>query len=100
MGGDLAIGHGESPAELGNQSDLVGPMARLVQVEELLSEICSLDCGTLNFGDGNMIYVSTPGMLRAHAKRQAGCLRGHARVGGRQRGTARVRPETRTGLAG
>ena len=67
MGGDLAIGHGESPTEFGNESDLVGPMTRLVHVEELLPDICSLDCGTLNFGDGNMIYVSTPDMLRAGA---------------------------------
>ncbi len=67
MGGDLAIGHGESPTEFGNESDLVGPMTRLAHVEELLPDICSLDCGTLNFGDGNMIYVSTPDMLRAGA---------------------------------
>ncbi|GMQ76867.1 MAG: 3-keto-5-aminohexanoate cleavage protein [Gammaproteobacteria bacterium] len=69
MGGDLAIGHGESPTEFGNDSDLVGPMTRLAHVEELLPDICSLDCGTLNFGDGNMIYVSTPQMLRAGAER-------------------------------
>ena len=69
MGGDLAIGHGESPTEFGNDSDLVGPMTRLAHVQELLPDICSLDCGTLNFGDGNMIYVSTPQMLRAAAKR-------------------------------
>ena len=68
MGGDLAIGQGESPMEFGNDSDLVGPMTRLVHVEELLPDICSLDCGTLNFSDGNMIYVSTPDMLRAAAK--------------------------------
>ena len=67
MGGDLAIGHGESPMDFGNDSDLVGPATRLAHVEELLPEICSLDCGTLNFGDGNMIYVSTPDMLRAGA---------------------------------
>jgi len=69
MGGDLAIGHGESPTEFGNDSDLVGPMTRLAHVQELLPDICSLDCGTLNFGDGNMIYVSTPQMLRAAARR-------------------------------
>ena len=68
MGGDLAVGHGESPTEFGNDSDLVGPMTRLVHVEELLPDICSLDCGTLNFGDGSMIYVSTPDMLRAAAR--------------------------------
>jgi uncharacterized protein (DUF849 family) len=69
MGGDLVIGPGESPTAFGNDSDLVGPMTRLAHVEELLPDICSLDCGTLNFGDGNMIYVSTPDMLRAGAKR-------------------------------
>jgi uncharacterized protein (DUF849 family) len=68
MGGDLAIGHGESPMDFGNNSDLVGPMTRLAHVDELLPDICSLDCGSLNFGDGNMIYVSTPEMLRAGAK--------------------------------
>jgi uncharacterized protein (DUF849 family) len=68
MGGDLAIGHGESPMEFGNESDLVGPTTRLVHVQELLPDICSLDCGTLNFGDGSMIYVSTPDMLRAGAR--------------------------------
>jgi uncharacterized protein (DUF849 family) len=69
MGGDLALGHAESPMDFGNDTDLVGPMTRLVHVEELLPDICSLDCGTLNFGDGNGIYVSTPDMLRAGAKR-------------------------------
>ena len=69
MGGGLAIGHGETPMEFGNDTDMVGPMARLVHVEELLPDICSLDCGTLNFSDGNSIYVSTPDMLRAGAKR-------------------------------
>ena len=69
MGGDVDIGRGESPMEFGNDTDLVGPITRLAHVEELLPEICSLDCGTLNFGDGNMIYVSTPEQLRAGAKR-------------------------------
>jgi uncharacterized protein (DUF849 family) len=47
----------------------VGPLTRLVHVEELLPDICTLDCGTLNFGDGDTIYVSTPTALRAGAKR-------------------------------
>ena len=60
MGGDL---------EIGPNTDLIGPMARLIHVEQLLPEICTLDCGTLNFGDGDTIYVSTPMALRAGAKR-------------------------------
>ena len=69
MGGDLHIGAGENPMEFGPNTDLVGPLTRLAHVEELLPEICTLDCGTLNFGDGDTIYVSTPAQLRAGAKR-------------------------------
>ena len=69
MGGDLEIGSGENPMEFGPNTDLVGPLTRLAHVEELLPEICTLDCGTLNFGDGDTIYVSTPAQLRAGAKR-------------------------------
>src|SRR6218665_1551574 len=69
MGGDLEIGAGEEPMRFGQGTDLVGGLTRLVHVEELLPEICTLDCGTLNFGDGDYIYVSTPAQLRAGAKR-------------------------------
>ncbi|MDY0882578.1 3-keto-5-aminohexanoate cleavage protein [Dongia soli] len=69
MGGDLEIGPGEDPMKFGKATDLVGGITRLAHVEELLPEICTLDCGTLNFGDGDYIYVSTPNQLRAGAKR-------------------------------
>jgi uncharacterized protein (DUF849 family) len=69
MGGDLEIGPGETPTQFGPGTDLVGPLTRLVHVEELLPDICTLDCGTLNFGDGDTIYVSTPAALRVGAKR-------------------------------
>ena len=69
MGGDLEIGGGENPLAFGPATDLVGPLERLVHVEELLPDICTLDCGTLNFGDGDTIYVSTPAALRSGAKR-------------------------------
>ena len=69
MGGDLFIGPDERPTEFGEDTDLVGALGRLPHVEELLPEICSLDCGSLNFGDGSMVYVSTPDMLRRGARR-------------------------------
>lgn len=69
MGGDLFIGPDENPTAFGPGTDLVGALDRLPHVEELLPEICSLDCGSLNFGDGSMLYVSTPDMLRRGAKR-------------------------------
>ncbi|MCB1813294.1 MAG: 3-keto-5-aminohexanoate cleavage protein [Candidatus Competibacteraceae bacterium] len=69
MGGDLEIGPGEQPMDFGRATDLVGPLTRLAHIEELLPEICTLDCGSLNFGDGNYTYISTPDMLRAGAQR-------------------------------
>ncbi|HEX4569559.1 MAG TPA: 3-keto-5-aminohexanoate cleavage protein [Dongiaceae bacterium] len=68
MGGDLEVDD-QDPRKAGPGTDLVNALERLVHVEELLPEICTLDCGTLNFGDGNMIFVSTPNQLRAGAKR-------------------------------
>lgn len=68
MGGDFEVLE-DQPTKAGPNTDMVGPIERLVHVEELLPEICSLDCGTLNFGDGNMIFVSTPSYLRKGAQR-------------------------------
>ena len=68
MGGDFELGE-QDPKIAGPNTDLVGPLERLVHIEELRPEICTLDCGTLNFGDGNLIYISTPTYLRAGAKR-------------------------------
>ena len=69
MGGDLVIGPDEAPTAFGQDTDLVGARDRLAHVEELLPEICSVDCGSLNFGDGSLVYVSTPDMLRRGAQR-------------------------------
>ena len=67
MGGDLYIGPDETPTAFGDDSDLVGAVDRLPHIDELLPEICSLDCGSYNFGDDNLVYVSTPDMLRRGA---------------------------------
>ena len=69
MGGDLFIGPDEMPTDFGAETDLVGAIDRLPHVEELLPEICSLDCGSYNFGEGSLVYVSTPDMLRRGARR-------------------------------
>jgi len=68
MGGDFEVGDPD-PIKHGTNTELVGALERLVHVEELRPEICTLDCGTLNFGDGNSIFVSTPTQLRQGAKR-------------------------------
>jgi uncharacterized protein (DUF849 family) len=68
MGGDLEIGDGEQPMAFGPGTDLVGPRERLAHVVALKPEICTLDCGSLNFGDGNSLVVQTPTQLRAQAR--------------------------------
>ena len=69
MGGDVEIGPGETPRRFVEaNTDLVGPVERLEHIAELRPEICTLDCGTLNFGDGNTIVVQTPAQLREQAR--------------------------------
>ncbi|MET9093452.1 3-keto-5-aminohexanoate cleavage protein [Streptomyces cyaneofuscatus] len=68
MGGDLVIDPAAPLKQLPG-TDLVGGLERLPHVEDLLPDICTLDCGSLNFGDGSNLYVSTPDMLRTGAKR-------------------------------
>jgi len=69
MGGDLLLGPDENPMDFAEGTDVVGGMERLKHIEELRPEICTLDCGSLNFGDNNLVYISSPEMLRLGAKR-------------------------------
>jgi len=66
MGGDW-VPSDEDPAMPGPGTDMIGPLERLAHVKGLLPEICSMDCGTMNFGNGNEIYISTPPYLRKMA---------------------------------
>ena len=66
MGGDW-ISSPDDPAMPGPGTDMIGPEERLAHVELCQPEICSLDCGTLNFSDTDMIYISTPPSLRKMA---------------------------------
>lgn len=70
MGGDLVIGSAEKPLPLNPvATDMVGAEERLVHVAELLPEICTIDCGTMNFAEGDYVMTNTPSTLRAMAKR-------------------------------
>ncbi|GAA4283475.1 3-keto-5-aminohexanoate cleavage protein [Brevibacterium daeguense] len=68
MGGDLVLDP-HNPTQMLPGTDLVSGLDRLPHVEELRPEICTLDCGSLNFGEGSLVYVSTPDMLREGAAR-------------------------------
>ena len=70
MGGDLTLGPTDRPLPPSQAgTDMAGAEERLVHVAELLPEICTLDCGTMNFGEGDYIMANTPAMLTDMAKR-------------------------------
>jgi uncharacterized protein (DUF849 family) len=71
MGGDLVLGGEEKPLPPnGEGTDMAGAAERLAHIEELRPEICTLDCGTMNFAaGGDYVMVNTPSMLRAMAAR-------------------------------
>jgi uncharacterized protein (DUF849 family) len=71
MGGDLVLGGEENPLPPDPAgTDMAGAEERLAHVAELLPEICTLDCGTMNFAaGGDYVMTNTPAMLRAMARR-------------------------------
>ena len=65
MGGDMVFGGVEYPLPLNEAgTDMVGASERMVHVRECLPEICTLDCGTMNFNLGDYVMTNTPAMLR------------------------------------
>ena len=70
MGGDLVLGGDENVLPLNlDGTDMVGATERLDHVTKLLPEICTLDCGTMNFASGgDYIMTNTPSVLRKMAK--------------------------------
>lgn len=65
MGGDLTLGPAEAPLPPVAGTDMVGAAERVAHVAQCLPEICTLDCGTMNFAEADYVMVNTPGMLRA-----------------------------------
>ena len=68
MGGDIVFGAAEMPLPLGQGTDLVGAKERIAHIAECLPEICTLDCGTMNFAEADYVMTNTPGMLQAMGK--------------------------------
>jgi uncharacterized protein (DUF849 family) len=71
MGGDLVLGDAEAPLPPNAAgTDLVGAVERLAHVEEILPEICTIDCGTMNWpGDDNFVVINSQGIVNAMARR-------------------------------
>lgn len=69
MGGDLVLGGVEQVLPLDAAgTDMAGATERLEHVARLRPEMCTLDCGTMNFSSGgDYIMANTPSVLRAMA---------------------------------
>lgn len=66
MGGDIVFGDVENPMDLNAAAtDMAGATERMAHITECLPEICTLDCGTLNFAEADYVMTNTPGMLVA-----------------------------------
>ena len=66
MGGDMVFGPSESPLPFRKQgTDMAGASERMAHVIQCLPEICTLDCGTMNFAEADYVMTNTPAMLRA-----------------------------------
>ena len=66
MGGDITIRVGRGPVA-GERygTDMAGATERVAHIAECRPEICTLDCGTMNFAEADYVMTNTPGMLRA-----------------------------------
>ena len=66
MGGDMVFGDVENPLPVKKSgTDMIGATERMAHIAECLPEICTLDCGTMNFAEADYVMTNTPGMLRA-----------------------------------
>ncbi len=66
MGGDMVFGSTDAPLPVNEAgTDMVGAAERVAHVAQCLPEICTLDCGTMNFAEADYVMTNTPGMLRA-----------------------------------
>jgi uncharacterized protein (DUF849 family) len=69
MGGDLVLGSPEAPLPFNSsKTDMASAADRMEHVAECLPEICTLDCGTMNFAEADYVMTNTPGMLREMGK--------------------------------
>lgn len=63
MGGDLVMGPPNSPLPLGDGTDLANAEDRVEHIRLCRPEICTLDCGSMNFAEADYVMLNTPGML-------------------------------------
>jgi len=68
MGGDLFLGPPDNPMDLQPNTDMGSAESRMEPIADCLPEICTLDCGTMNFAEADYVMTNTPGMLTTMGK--------------------------------
>ena len=68
MGGDMVFGPTSNPLKLGKGTDMISAEERVEHIVSCLPEICTLDCGTMNFAEADYVMTNTPGMLEKMGK--------------------------------
>ncbi len=65
MGGDMVFGDVENPLPPIAGTDMAGASERVAHIAQCRPEICTLDCGTMNFAEADYVMTNTPGTLTA-----------------------------------
>jgi uncharacterized protein (DUF849 family) len=68
MGGALQVQAGDAAAIPGEFSDLIGALERLTHAKDGRPDICTVDCGSMNYGIGDIIYVAPMTYLKEMAQ--------------------------------
>lgn len=71
MGGELHLDP-DNPAVMMPTSDLATPYQRMAHVDELRPEMCTIDCGSMNFGNHVVVNRSSDLAKMAHNAREWG----------------------------
>ena len=72
MGGDMVFGDPERPLPPNaDATDMAGASERVAHLAECLPEICTLDCGTMNFAEADYVMANTPATLAAMGRMMA-----------------------------
>ena len=61
----MVFGGAENPLPIAEGTVMIGAEERVAHIIECLPEICTLDCGTMNFAEADYVMTNTPGMLQA-----------------------------------
>ena len=75
MGGDMVFGSPERPLPPREGTDMASAGERMAHIRECLPEICTLDCGTMNFAEADYVMTNTPAIAPRDDRHDDGAWR-------------------------